>query len=83
MTAQTGQVFCDSCGLPFVPEVIESPTQDGGARQSFQCPHCHDTYLVATFTARGLELRDQLQEAQRLAAAIKAELAKEMTRLDG
>lgn len=81
MTAQS--VVCDTCGLQFAPNVVEDPTADGGARQWFQCVHCHDTYLVATFTARGLELRDQLQEAQRLAAAIKAELAKEMTRLDG
>ena len=80
MTDQAGAVYCDSCSGGFVPQLVEEPSADGGAKQWFSCPHCGDVYLVATFTARGLLLRDQLAEAQRLAAAIKRELAGEMTR---
>ena len=79
-TNGAGTVYCDSCTAGFAPQLVETPTPDGGARQTFDCPSCGDVYLVATFTARGLQLRDQLAEAQRLAAAIKRELAGEMTR---
>lgn len=72
-------VYCDECGLQFAPNVVEEPTADGGARQSFQCPHCFAEFLVCTITARGLQLRDKLREAQRLAAAFRKELAGEIT----
>ena len=79
-TAGPAKVTCDSCGHRFTPELIEQPTADGGARQSFTCPGCGDVYLVANITARGLALRAQLREAQQLAAQIRRELAGEITR---
>lgn len=72
-------VYCDECGLQFAPQVEEAPTADGGARQRFSCPHCFAEFLVCTITARGLELRDKLREAQQLAAAFRKELAGEIT----
>lgn len=72
-------VVCDECDRMFRPNVVEEPTADGGARQTFSCVHCQAEFLVCTITARGLQLRDKLREAQRLAAAFREELAGEIT----
>ena len=73
-------VTCDSCGHQFTPDLIEEPTADGGARQSFACPGCSDVFLVAQITSRGLALREQLREAQRRRDPLRNELAGEITR---
>ncbi len=81
MTAEqtASSVWCDQCGLQFAPQVVETPTADGGAKQSFDCPHCFSTYLVCSISARGVELRGKLREAQALAQAFRDELAGEIT----
>jgi len=81
MTAEqtASSVWCDECGLQFAPNVVEVSTEDGGARQTFACPHCSSTYLVCSISARGVELRGKLREAQALAQAFRDELAGEIT----
>lgn len=81
MTSQQAarNVYCDACGQGFTPDVVETPTQDGGARQTFDCPACGETFLVCTISARGLELRPMLREAMETAAAIRAEFQAEVT----
>lgn len=62
-------VTCDECGDTYQPVLDAAVTADGGEYQSFTCPHCKHEYPVCTITARGIELRDEIQHLRQSMAA--------------
>ncbi len=57
------RVRCDGCSKTFTPKLKERPVKDGGAEQRFRCPYCRKWYVVATITAEGVRIRQQMQTA--------------------
>ena len=77
------KVDCNlGCGKRFSPALKEEPHGDG-VRQFFVCPHCNQIYLVAKITARGLEIRKQIQAAKdrKEVERLQGEMRKEVVRL--
>ena len=57
------RVRCDKCSKSFAPKLKERPARAGGTEQFFRCPTCRHTYIVATITAEGVRIRQQMQTA--------------------
>ena len=89
------QFYCEKCKKPFTsPKLKEKKTKDGGAKQWFNCPHCHEKYPVCIITRRGLELRARIQSylkgsrdyqrsnAKRI-ASLQEDMRRETTRWTG
>lgn len=57
-------VTCDRCAHQFSPEVKDSPQRGGGLLRWFRCPQCRDKYLVARFSARGVQLMQDIRGAE-------------------
>ena len=76
-------VVCDYCTLPFESKLEETALEIGGVTMWFGCPHCDTVYPVARLSARGVEIRAELQETQdgdrqrELRALLKAEVTDE------
>lgn len=55
------RVTCDKCKKKFFPELQEIKHGDG-VKQFFDCLGCKKRYSIAKITARGLEIRKQIQD---------------------
>lgn len=61
----TKPVTCDQCGKRFGPAVKVEHLPDGGEQWWFKCLHCGHRYEVATITAKGVQLRTELDALKR------------------
>lgn len=60
----TTDPICDSCHKTFAPILKQKPLRGGGAERFFKCPHCAAHYHVATYTATGVKLLGEIQQAR-------------------
>lgn len=61
----TKPVTCEKCGKRFGPSLKTDKLEDGGEQWWFKCLHCGHRYEVANITARGVELRTELEALKR------------------
>lgn len=59
-------VNCDVCGKRFGPSLKAEPLADGGELWWFACEHCRYQYEAARISARGLEIRAEMEALKAL-----------------
>jgi transcription elongation factor Elf1 len=76
------RIECSRCGKSFRLNLRDVPLDDAGVRREFTCSHCGLVYVVATISARGVEIISELtteRDPERV-ATLQAEMAGEVVR---
>jgi transcription elongation factor Elf1 len=72
------RIECSRCGKSFRLNLRDVPLDDAGVRREFTCSHCGLVYVVATISARGVEIISELTTERD--ATLQAEMAGEVVR---